>query len=51
MLEVDAATSQQLQTHRRELHAMPELAFKESDTATYLGERLDALSVVRPGAV
>jgi amidohydrolase len=47
VLGVDAATSQHLQTHRRELHEMPELAFKENDTATYLIERLDALSVDR----
>jgi amidohydrolase len=47
VLGVDAATSQHLQTHRRELHAAPELAFKENHTATYLIERLDALSVDR----
>jgi amidohydrolase len=47
VLEVDAATSQHLQTHRRELHAIPELAFKEIETAAYLIERLDALSVDR----
>jgi len=47
MLEVDEATSQHLLTHRRELHAVPELAFKENETATYLIERLDALSVDR----
>src|SRR5438552_1705259 len=47
LLEVDATTSQHLQTHRRELHAVPELGFKENDTATYLIERLDALSVDR----
>src|SRR3989440_5262756 len=47
VLEVDAATSLHLQTHRRELHAVPELGFKENDTATYLAERLDALSVDR----
>ena len=47
VLEVDATTSQHLQTHRRELHAVPELGFKENDTATYLIERLDALSVDR----
>jgi amidohydrolase len=47
MLEADAGTIQHLQTHRRELHAMPELGFKENDTAAYLIERLDALSVDR----
>lgn len=47
LLEVDTATSQHLQTHRRELHAVPELAFKESETAEYLLERLDPLSVDR----
>jgi amidohydrolase len=47
VLEVDAATGQHLQTHRRELHAIPELAFKEIETAAYLVERLDALSVDR----
>jgi amidohydrolase len=47
VLEVDAATGQRLQTHRRELHAIPELAFKENETAAYLIERLDALSVDR----
>jgi len=47
MLEVDEATSQHLLTHRRELHAVPELAFKESETAEYLAERLEPLSVDR----
>jgi amidohydrolase len=47
VLEVDAATGQHLQTHRRELHAIPELAFKEIETAAYLVERLDALQVDR----
>jgi len=47
VLEVDAATSLHLQTHRRELHAVPELGFKENDTATYLAMRLDALSLDR----
>lgn len=47
MLEADAATIQHLQTHRRELHAVPELGFKENDTAAYLIESLDALSVDR----
>jgi amidohydrolase len=47
VLEADTATTQRLQTHRRELHAMPELGFKENETAEYLRERLDALSVDR----
>jgi amidohydrolase len=47
VLEGDAATSLHLQTHRRELHAVPELAFKETETATYLAERLEALPVDR----
>jgi len=45
VLEVDASTREHLQTHRRELHAVPELGFKEIDTARYLLERLDPLSV------
>ena len=47
VLGVDAATSQHLQTHRRELHAVPELGFEENETAEYLRDRLDALSVNR----
>jgi amidohydrolase len=47
LLRVDAATSEHLLRHRRELHATPELAFKETDTARYIAERLDALSVDR----
>jgi amidohydrolase len=47
VLGVDAETSQHLQTHRRELHAVPELGFKENETAEYLLERLDPLSVDR----
>jgi amidohydrolase len=47
VLEVDAATTQHLKTHRRELHAIPELGFKENETAKYLIERLGALSVDR----
>jgi amidohydrolase len=47
VLGVDAATSEHLQTHRRELHAMPELGFSENDTAEYLLERLDPLVVDR----
>jgi len=47
VLEVDEATSQHLLTHRRELHAVPELAFKETETAKYLVERLEPLSFDR----
>ena len=36
---------QHLITHRRELHAAPELSFKEIETAHYIAERLDALGV------
>jgi amidohydrolase len=46
-LEGDPSTGQHLELHRRELHAIPELAFKENETAEYLIERLDALSVDR----
>src|SRR2546429_310844 len=47
VLRVAPPPRQHLQTHRRELHAVPELGFKEIDTATYLAERLDALSLDR----
>jgi amidohydrolase len=47
LLADDAASVQHLATHRRELHAAPELAFKEIETAGYIAERLDALSVDR----
>ena len=43
--ELDAATTQRLISHRRELHASPELSFKEDETARYIAERLDALGV------
>src|SRR5207247_9972709 len=43
--ETDAAVTQHLITHRRELHAAPELSFKEVETAHYIAERLDALGV------
>ncbi len=43
-MEVDAVTAEHLLTHRRELHAMPELAFKEVETSRYIAERLEALS-------
>jgi amidohydrolase len=42
--EVDAATTEHLRTHRRELHAIPEIAFKEIETARYLAERLEPLA-------
>src|SRR2546428_11271461 len=41
--EVDAVTAQPLLTHRRELHAVPELAFKEFEPSRYLVERLRPL--------
>jgi len=47
LLADDTASEQHLVTHRRELHAAPELAFKEVETAEYIAERLDALSVDR----
>ena len=43
-MEVDAVTAEHLLTHRRQLHTMPELAFKEVETSRYLAERLEALS-------
>ncbi len=43
--ELDAATTQDLLTHRRHLHAHPELSFKEDETARYISERLDAIGV------
>src|SRR2546429_5234328 len=43
--EPDAAAMQHLITHRRELHAAPELSFKEIETTHYIAERLDALGV------
>src|SRR5437660_7863351 len=43
--EPDAAAMQHLITHRRELHAAPELSFKEIETAHYIAERLDPLGV------
>jgi amidohydrolase len=43
-IDVDATTSQHLISHRRYLHAIPELAFKEVETAHYLAERLESLS-------
>ena len=42
--EVDASTAEHLLTHRRELHATPELSFKEFETARYIAERLEALA-------
>jgi len=43
--EPDPAATQHLITHRRELHASPELSFKEDETAHYIAERLDTLGV------
>jgi amidohydrolase len=43
--EPDAAVTQHLITHRRELHGAPELSFKEVETAHYIAERLDTLGV------
>src|SRR5260370_39394885 len=43
--ELEATTTQHLITHRRELHASPELSFKEDETARYIAERLNALRV------
>jgi amidohydrolase len=43
--EPDAAVTEHLITHRRELHATPELSFKEVDTAHYIAERLETLGV------
>jgi amidohydrolase len=43
--EPDTATTQHLITHRRELHASPELSFKEDETAHYIAERLETLGV------
>jgi amidohydrolase len=42
--EVDTLITEHLLTHRRELHAAPELSFKETETAHYLAERLEALA-------
>lgn len=41
----DAATIQHLVSHRRELHASPELSFQEQGTAHYIAECLEALGV------
>src|SRR2546423_318446 len=43
--EPDAAVTQHLVTHRRELHAIPELSFREDETAHYIAERLDSVGV------
>ncbi len=42
--EVDAVTAEHLLTLRRELHAAPELSFKEFETAHYIAERLEVLA-------
>jgi amidohydrolase len=43
-VEVDAVTAEHLLTHRRELHAAPELSHHENETAHYIAERLEALA-------
>ena len=43
--ELDDATTQHLVTHRRQLHASPELSFKEHVTAHYIAERLETLGL------
>src|SRR5256714_371820 len=43
--EPDAAVTQHLVTHRRDLHAAPELRLKEIGTAHYIAERLDSVGV------
>lgn len=45
ILELDARTEQRLLQNRRDLHAAPELSGKEFETAHYIAERLDALTV------
>jgi amidohydrolase len=42
--EVDATTAERLLTQRRELHAAPELSFKEFETAHYIAQRLEVLA-------
>jgi amidohydrolase len=41
--ELDDGTARHLITHRRQLHASPELSFKEHETAHYIAERLETL--------
>jgi amidohydrolase len=43
--ELDDGTAQHLITHRRQLHASPELSFKEQETAHYIAERLETLGL------
>lgn len=43
-VQTDATTEEHLKTHRRELHASPEVSFQEIETARYIAERLDALA-------
>jgi amidohydrolase len=43
--DLDAATSQELITHRRHLHSYPELSFKEDETARFIAGQLDAIGV------
>ena len=43
--EIDAATTKDLITTRRHLHANPELSFTEVDTAGYIAQRLEAIGL------
>ncbi len=45
--EIDVVTTEDLITHRRHLHANPELSFKEDETARYIAQRLEAIGVDR----
>ena len=42
---LDSGVTQHLITHRRELHAAPELSFKEDETSHYILERLEPLGL------
>jgi amidohydrolase len=42
--EIDAITAEHLLVHRHRLHSTPELAFKETETARYIAERLQGLA-------
>jgi amidohydrolase len=42
--EIDAITAEHLLVHRRHLHSTPELAFKETETARYIADRLQGLA-------
>jgi len=45
LVRVDATTEESLRKTRRELHAIPELAFAERKTADYIAKRLDKVPV------